>query len=208
MERKKAKVHMLPTNSKSSVLANLYEENKLSYNVSLPHGSGWAGYQYLYFTTDEKIKEDDLPCWGLNGIDIGYLSSFTEGAVWYEIIASTDPELIGYIPGNRREADNGFSPACYKMPKPSQSFIEKYCKLGGIDEVDVECEYEYGTQSNPGYFKPKIDSHNTITIHSIKDSWDKEELIIKMKLAFNEGLQQEASVDFNFDLDKWIEENL
>jgi len=43
-----------------------------------------------------------------------YLKSDTG---YREIIATTDPEL--------------------NLPQPSKAFIEKYCEVGGIDEVDV-----------------------------------------------------------------------
>lgn len=79
------------------------------------------------------------------------------------------------------------------LPQPSQAFIEKYCRLGGIDEVLVEYEkiYKYCNDgkvcecNNPRFckdgrqgidYKLKVDSHNAITIHPIKYSWSKEEV--------------------------------
>jgi hypothetical protein len=115
-----------------------------------------------------------------------------------KIIATTDPKLTiqnsvnscdGCIAdhaikeGLHIHPDTGsYYMGCQKdkyikqLSKPSQAFIEKYCKLGGIDEVDVEYIFEGSFDTNQGDWKLKIDSHNTITIHSIKDSWNKEEV--------------------------------
>ena len=49
---------------------------------------------------------------------------------------------------------------------------------------------------------------NTITIKKLKDSWNKDEIITKMKLALQKGIYLEATVELDFDEDKWIEENL
>jgi len=90
-----------------------------------------------------------------------YLKSDTG---YREIIATTDPEL--------------------NLPQPSKAFIEKYCEVGGIDEVDVE----YGlfhdgnfkeddeTHAFKATRKPRVNSHNEITIHPVKDSWTMEDL--------------------------------
>jgi len=65
------------------------------------------------------------------------------------------------------------------LPHPSKSFIEKYCKLGGINEVNVEYEIdiilEYSSGTTPSTFL-KVNLHNEIAIHPIKDSWSKDEV--------------------------------
>ena len=66
-------------------------------------------------------------------------------------------------------------------PQPSKSFIEKYCKLGGIDEVMVELT-EWGVgfgHDKNGIELPlrlKVNSHNEIAIHTIKDNWSRDEV--------------------------------
>jgi len=100
-----------------------------------------------------------------------------------KIIATTDPELnVTYT--KEEESTNPVSHFKYNVPQPSKAFIEKYCKVGGIDEVDVE----YGlfhdgnfkdddeTHAFKAIRKPRVNSHNEIIIHPVKDSWTVEDL--------------------------------
>ena len=120
-----------------------------------------------------------------------------------EVLATTDKSLIIYNESDYIKS----SPYVKYLPQPSQAFIEKYCKKGGIDEVSVEyggntvefqnfCSdlgFSYDSafgwyeNANPGHRpntstleekfnnKLKVDSHNTITIHPIKDNWNRKE---------------------------------
>jgi len=54
-------------------------------------------------------------------------------------------------------------------------------------------------------FKPRVNpKDNTITIHPIKDSWTKEEIIKIFKPLLTKGYISFLESEF----DKWIEENL
>jgi len=165
----KASVVMLPTKDRS-ILSKAYLANPsyLRYNKN---GFNYDSFksndnQHLYVTTDEKIKVGE---WqhnlALNIIE--KCSEFHNGLLCKKIIATTDSKLTCKHSIGLHEV---------LLPQPSQSFIEEYVKLGGIDEVDVEYEHD-DTVPYPKLML-KVDSHNIITIHPIKPKvYTKEELI-------------------------------
>lgn len=218
---------------------------------------------HLYFVNDDEIKEGD---WYLSPkntlskcIKVGknYIASLECGSYMQKsckkIIATTDKSLTIKIVDRSKSKpiDSGIRDKYKKihLPQPSQAFIEKYCKVGGIDEILVEyggnivefqnfCSdlgFSYDSafgwyeNTNPGHRpntstleerfnnKLKVDSHNTITIHPIKDSWSREEVEIICKQAFISGgntmyniSRNRKSFTFNgTELSKkWIKENL
>jgi len=210
--RKRVQVHMLPTDNEQQI-----GTNELWYLTGSKTIWKHQVQQHLYFTTDEEIKKGD---WYLLGNtprqstgDLG-----KPDTKWLKIIASTDPKLTR--PG-KFHITKKFE---YKLPQPSQAFIEKYCKVGGIDEVDVEYERSGDTiiarQTSPSkemnikavsniQLKLKVDSHNTITIHPIKDSWSKEEVIAACKEAFSCGVRlwEDWEEDDHKMWDNFVEEN-
>lgn len=127
--------------------------------------------QHLYLLSDEEIKEGDWYLVGLNKVRkaITHTSTIIKTTVkefgfsgWKKIIASTDPSL--------------------NLPTFSQSFVKKYCDLGGINSVMVE----YNTEHVPheidsnyfldiNYLKTRPD--NTIITKKIKDSFTRDEVI-------------------------------
>lgn len=119
--------------------------------------------QHLYFTTDEQIpRKIDAECVvynpKLNKI-IQNPTYLMEGEKL--VVSSTDTSL--------------------NLPQPSQVFIKQYVNLGGIDEVLVEYELRISPNGRINtetklWEQIKVDSHNTITIHAIKDSWNKKEM--------------------------------
>jgi len=169
METKRAKVIMLPTD-KATRGSNIFKTNNgFRYQTVLEDANikefsksfnSWIP-QHLYFITEEVIKEGD---WFLHNKIIKQCKNNSKTAnklkSCKKIVATTD-----VLPLYKAGIEIGLF-----LPQPSQAFIEKYCELGGIDEVLIEYEID-------GLFpyKIKIDSHNTITIHPIKDSWTKEE---------------------------------
>jgi hypothetical protein len=140
-------------------------------------------FQHLYFTTDDKIKDGDWCLFFWDGLN-GNLRQIVNRNL-RKIIATTDPELTGITKEWEEFEGDWHKSNKLGLPQPSKAFIDKYCKEGGIDEVEVE--YERSTIGGHGmtldgefgfiYDNPKVDSHNTITIHPIKDSYSKEELI-------------------------------
>ena len=150
---------------------------------------------HLYFTTDEEIKEGD---WFINtGNHNIIMQAKKDGnslAKEYckKIIATTDPKLI----------ESGVS----EIPT---SFIEEYCKAGGINEVYVECEgYKVnGMIDETTSYKLKVNpTDNTITTRLVEEKMYSLEDMIKLAKKVNE-------TDFafpieNWDIKKWIKENL
>lgn len=172
METRKvrAKVIMLPTKNKSLLHTHSelstgcegmgsFQTLKLTDSKTKFKDPDWDGNipQHLYFTTDEEIKEGD---WYIDDCNLIRQAVTSDKDYWdrrptYKKIVATTDKSLG-------------------LPEPSQAFIQKYCELGGIDEVDIELK-----SSDLDYFfgDLKVDPiHNTVTIHSIKDSWSREEM--------------------------------
>ena len=92
------------------------------------------------------------------------------------------------------------------LPQPSQEFIEKYCKEGGIDEAMIECDIfddpdfklDLGKEMR---LTPKIlerlkvdPTHNTITIHPAA-SKEEQALVFLKRLAIEWGENWDMVVD-------------
>jgi hypothetical protein len=174
--RKRVQVHMLPTEDGviDGSLISRAIDNKLAIANCLTLEDKNAkrdGHinNYLYFTTDEEIKEGD---WFYNPATKGVLyaskemlswncDTTQEHKGWKKIIATTDPKLttkevikVGdgvhsdkqdfndqiVITESSAKLYNESDHYFKQLPQPSQAFIEAYCKQGGIDEVDVEYE--------------------------------------------------------------------
>jgi len=215
MIRKRAKVHMLPT--ERGIIATFKKTNKLSkpnFNVGIFESDVFQP-QHLYFTNDEEIKDG---YWYLATI-FGHGTEETKPLQWSvgtkpcgeqpmgrKIIASTDPKLIKSIEGLEVF---GLSE---RIAKPSQAFIKAYCEQAGFNEVDVEYEVNHvldleildgKTRVKGTIFIPKVDPiHNTVTIHPIVEKMYRLSTIIE--------LLEESRGEFEDSDDKieWIKENL
>jgi len=182
MENKRAKVTMLPTEDKSNIVK--LNSGNILYNYREPVKAWKPHYtnQHLYFTIDKKPKEGE---WCINPKGLPDIFGFDYRAVYTreeilkckKIISTTDTKLG--VTDFRVSPVHNF----IDLPQPSQAFIEKYCKVGGIWEVLVEythpsiISYKGENGVHKIASKPKVNSHNEITIHPIKDNWNKEELI-------------------------------
>lgn len=223
MENKRAKVIMLPTD-KSRISRT--PSGTLTYTPDYEYHENSFGIiaQHLYFTTDEEIKEGDwfiqihqgnktiVLCDKQNKNVVNTHQSQLLKA--FKIIATTDTKLK--IGGGTGRREDGIS---ILLPQPSQAFIEKYCKVGGIDGVLVEYENKYieppsSMHSNRGHFELqlKVNSHNEITIHPIKDSWTREE-VIEVINNFTNSDEIAFALKGAFDkpleiTDEWIKTNL
>ena len=142
---------------------------------------------HLYFINEEEIKEGDWfifkgKQYQMNGNNTSKLNM----SLHFKIIATTDTELRS--DGLIKDPDNPDHNLIIRkgLPQPSQAFIEEYCRKGGIEEVYVEYEEEITVFDNLNEvrspistedyistvcktLKLKVDSHNTITIHPIKE---------------------------------------
>jgi len=223
--KKEASVVMLPTDK--SMLIHHKSDGRILSPLKYPKDAS-KKYQpfHLYFINDEKVKESDYYVNEVEGIrNVLYCEDKDEAQIiskntdykCKKIIATTDPELRsdGLIEDPNNPKDNLLIRK--GLPQPSQAFIEKYCKVGGIDEVMVEYEENITAIDNLSDVRSvlsteeyvsdvyktytlKVDSHNTITIHSIKDSWSREEVASLCYDAFTKGVEIEG--DFE-DLDAY-----
>ena len=212
MKAIKAKVHMLPTD-KSYILSingKIFSTGGVGREMGKKHGLKETIPQHLYITTDEEIKEDD---WFINTGSSGHPTAkvyqansenskaFKEFGPYPEIrkiIATTDSKLI----------TDG-------VAKSPQSFIEEYCKAGGIDEVLVEYEEKFIQNSLKGYKRmmdevieviPKLNPNNSIIIHPVEEKmYSREEMLSFAKYVAKVGFGLNHTENL---FDKWIEENL
>ena len=183
MMKKRAKVHLLPTKDKRAVIGLTADEKTLWFAHS---GVGNSyGNKHLYITTDDEIKEDDT--WinlDTNTIHNGNLFELANRVPsCKKIIATTDPELH-----NTRLKDCPINPednmvSVRGVAKPSKEFIEEYCRVGGIDEVDVE--YGRTMDGTPTYNRLALTSNNEIIIHLIDQ--EKRDCLIAFDDWFNKN---------------------
>lgn len=223
---KECKVVLLPTKEKS----NLYEyENKLRYsNEKFINGVTDTQNYFIYILSNEEIKEGD---WVYDDeADKKYyqeLLSNTKDYTTYsneygkKIIATTNSELQFTIECPKYKSYGELQ--IYSLPRPSDDFLKKYCELGGIDELLVEYENfrtnnpDYPHQSNKEFIDNwilKVASDNTITIKSIKNNYNREEVKILLSKVISEHCMLSlCNQPYNEKeerelIAKWIKENL
>jgi hypothetical protein len=177
--RKRTKVHRLPTEDKADIimfnselyLNNGYIEDDDQYllgdTTSNSHQEPKSAFefQHLYFTTDEEIIIGISSIFVKIGGLVVRQCSNSLPFIGKKIIASTDPKLC--IECTYKGDDK-----CKSLPQPSEAFIKAYCEQGGIDEVDVEYEYHKVWDKRTEellekYFTLKLDLRGLITIHHI-----------------------------------------
>ena len=182
---------------------------------------GYWQPQHLYITSEDEIKEGEYGYDPIINKVFKIKSLIGLPNKVYKIIATTDKSL--------KYTNHRISPVpnfC-NLPQPSKGFIEKYCKVGGIDEVMVE--YEYAEVSakfknaqikgdwskylpENAEFNLKINSHNEITIHPIKERmYSRKELldfvsplIGKLESEFGDPTKEGIEIA----KEKWIKGNL
>ena len=195
---KKCKVVMLPTNEKA-LLQYIPESKSLAvrpYDRENPHNiiDNLGIPQHLYILSDEDIqvgdwvylKHDTVSSNKVQKvlkirIDNGRQSIIAKNTVdfvenYSKVIASTNPSLY--------------------LPSPSNAFIAKYCKKGGIDQIMVQ----YDTSEFL-----KVSSDNTITIKPIKDTYSKKE-VRELLLDLWDDIKNDQ-IHFDEDIDQWFKKN-
>ena len=209
---KKAQVIMLPTKNKSIKGDLVIGGSKLlGIHISNVEPS-YHNSQHLYIISDDEIKKGDY-IYHLDVCDI--TKAECDGNVlsksFKKVIATTDTSLLNtiYTPHISGEISKRMRDL-FKLPQPSQQFIEKYIESYNKGEVitDVLVEYFNNSDYNPSILddiRLKINpKDHTITIKKLKDSWNREEVSNLIKLFANN--YQYASNDIGYN--KWIEENL
>lgn len=225
---KKAQVVMLPAEkSKASFWLDKYN-HKLYYNDS-PSFSKIG--QYLYFTTDDEIKEGDwviaknsnllrlekvkmVNHLGNNSIllDSGY--DVTPNTL-LKIIATTNPDLWGYktTGSHGAHAPLRSTREVVGVPKIPTDFIEAYVReQGKIKEVLIEYD-ELNQRSADSFdlevytsYRLKLRSNGTVIIHRVKEKmYTKQELFEAFISGYaNASLPSEKLNQF---FDQWFNEN-
>jgi hypothetical protein len=191
--KKKANVHRLPT-EESRLLRD--DDGRMYYYHKNQTGGGIITAFHLYITTDEEIKEGDWVHHKEYGIRHYVNKDLTPEAYkskgWKKIIATTDSNLFVTI-GEYYNAYNK------ELPQIPQSFIEEYCKAGGIDDVLVEYVLN---PTRHTHLKPRT-INNTIIIHPVEEKMYSREDIMnalhKAELKDNKNYSK---------IWKGIEENL
>lgn len=221
MELKRAKVHMLPTNGKDIALLSKRVKDSMLQSANGTEGVAncntmWQP-QHLYITNDEEVILGDGKVFLYEGKT--YVSSTSNRFDDFDmvkaknIIASTDKSLP------------------FNLPQIPQSFIEEYCKAGGIEYIDVEYECLTSTstivldfskvtanqaiKSNGKCIESrlKLNPDNTIIIHPVEEMYTADSINTLRKLA--NAIIGPASEILPDTYDKelkaywdWIEENL
>ena len=142
---------------------------------------------HIYITSDDEIINGD---WFYNLVrkeiqkcnsylEELSLNKFPELAI--KIIATTDVSLKYNEYTSVVDESNGIKENWkHQLPQPSKQFIEKYIEAWNsnnkIESVLVDYEPICRAIEND-ILVPKVDSHNYITITTIKNSWTKDEVI-------------------------------
>ena len=197
-----AKVHMLPTED-GVIFLNRATGTLVT---SIPNvAKKLYPAQHLYITTDEEIKEGD---WYL--MNMKYPTQSASGEVekgnydnCRKIIATTDPRLYTTCTCALKDS-HGIE--CGPLPQIPQSFIEDYCKAGGIDKVMVEYEEWTTMYRGMANYKLKTDSNNCIIIHPVEEKVYSREEVEDLIHKFN--MEQAGFPWVLNDTLKWIKENL
>lgn len=162
----------------------------------------WEG-KHIYFTINEKIKEDDcfidtdnIACQAKTPM----LAKIANSKGCKKIISTTDESLKLPIPDSIAEYPMSYTPECF--PKPPSDFIklvmESYNDNNPIHKVLVEVEmidYAVEDDSNSSFKYGLKLKENNIIIENKKETWDDIR-----------GKYLETHHDF-LDYDKWLEEN-
>lgn len=217
---KKKQVVMLPSKEKAKLAKHNCKIHKGALTFSNYEVEDADSYepQNIYILSDEEIKEGDFIIYPAKR---GVLRDERD------VLGVTRVETIYFYKGTKflthnNDKNKAVSAYCKKiiastdkllnLSEPSQSFIEKYVseynKGNVIEWVNVEYEeytettYEYGIDSSVPISKLKVRPDNTIIIHPIKDSYTREEAILKCKELVDLQLTTRA------EKYKWIEENI
>lgn len=134
MGRPIAKVEILPAiKSENMGQLFLYQNGDMKYSRTSRSDGNRGNYfspQHLYIHSDEPIFKGDWMIGigkenHMNKVICPEDTIVTHEVVWRRIIVSTDPTLFTFG-----------EDLTVKMQKPSIEFIDKFCELGGVDEVE------------------------------------------------------------------------
>lgn len=227
----KCKVVMLPTEKKSSIFEWTGTTKK---QLDLTHKTNTyfpkTNFKHLYFLLEEEIKIGDWYIVTLVNMENVYTTVVEQAKsfqdVWInnesvistrhkdnckKIIASTDESLdSGRI---RLNQNSGQYELTSILPRPSNEFLQTYCKANGkIDEALVECTNHEEQTGEIGHCDAELEMYlkvapdNTITIKPVKEKMYRREEVIKLLENYREFGGINPVLRHYFD--RWISENL
>jgi len=214
--KKEARVHMLATEDPSCIAFHkLKDEEPGLFYSDKPSVEEAFDNQHLYITTDDEIKEGDWYLWkgaeqkNIHQCKISVENDLNKLNVEYKylaekIIATTDTKLTKTKSSKDKKGFTEYEMRrLFEIP---QSFIEEYCKAGGIDKILVEykvitntydnmvdlmcphsvAEYEQTTSST---LELKTDTNNCIIIHPVEEKMYSRDTFDKMlKECYQSGV--------------------
>lgn len=200
---KKIPVVMLPTEKASSLFLGLtgrlkFDNKQLSTHPKIIN-------QHLYFLSDEEIKEGDC-IYNIitNSIVINW-GGHGSMEHWKKIIATTDESLFEQIFYHPDGAIIGGIESYKLLPRPSQSFIERFMEKYNVGTPITHVMVEYvNLEPNEQGLILKIAKDNTITIKPVKDSWNRKELT---DLVYQFNTTHGNMLPYS-RISNWIEQNL
>jgi len=206
---------MLPT-EKSNLIA--CDDGTLFYYHKEQTGGGIAQCQHLYILSDEEIKEGDWCIrdgWDLFQADKWIINALKTGDLRKhqikKVIATTDKSLT-------KEHDDTVPfpktrPTGIKLIPKSflPIFVKAYNEGNPITEVELECKYYTNGKISilDRILQLKTTESNEVIIHLPKEKMYSREVLKSMfRKIFIEGGKCARNFEYDFDIDKWIEENL
>ena len=220
---KECNVVMLPTKDETYIVQ--FSDKSFRLKKRMDDTFKPNNYCHIYITSDDEIKEGDWFIY-LNKIYQATINT-NENSVWsnfkdfnsilqskiHKIIAATDKSLQNFHIHKGRGKYWEDEPVLMRsntskpmIAQPSQSFIKKYCELGGIDKVLVEYERDNPwNHDGTNKMNLKTDSHNTITIKEVKEKLSSLKDILKFADVF---VANTNTAYKQHDMLTWIEENL
>jgi hypothetical protein len=172
--------------------------------------------KHIYITSDDEIKDGDYVMWGIRVCKYSYDKENNT----HDILVIETGEKFPFSTTDYIDTIIATTDKSLNLPKPQTQFIEKfvteYNKGNEIKEVLVdyteifidpignECELDLDDCRTE--YKLKIDSHNCITITTMKDSWTREE--VEMEIRTSHVNIHGASCYLMSQVDDYIKKNL
>ncbi len=223
--KEKAQVIMLPSKDNAGSILLYKPEGTLQYFTNKYWSNKDLFKQHLYIVSDEEIKggewfinlkEKQVLLARDNKNDLSHYKLNPQR--FKKVIATTDSSLkIHQSNCVHYNTNKVINCCCPSLPQSSQGFIEKYIKEYNKGNIitDILVEYENLLIENPNsdgcaipHYKKqlKVSKDNTITIHPIKNSWDRKEVIDKLKKLL--GYVEDLNGYQGINLDEWTKHNL
>ena len=224
MELKRIQVHILPAIQESTHIRTYGNKQGLLYlkeKLKMGYILDGVTCRHLYITSDEEPKIGEQCLYNDKEGNHAFIEIFDKGEIFTphlcrKIIATTDKKLIinDWVGVIEHKLEGKYEDSNY-VPQLEQSFLKEYCKNpDGKWCVEYDMKLPYCTKircllpncSCTDVLTLKLNQDNTITIHPIKDSWSREE-VINILHQYSEETYDKYKEDLKIRND-WIKENL